>query len=64
MIASVTVVRMSEHETDPARNTQQFRAFAQGASAESGHRISIGLIILAVAAIAAVVAVIAGLTLS
>jgi hypothetical protein len=64
VIASVTVVRMSEHETDPARNTQQFRAFAQSAPAESGQRISVGLIILIVAAIAAVVAVIAGLTFS
>lgn len=64
MIASVTVVRMSEHETDPAANTQQFRAFAQGAPADSSRRISVGVILLALVAVAAAAAVVAALALS
>lgn len=64
LIGYVTVVRMSEHEKDPAANTQQFRAFAQRAQPDSGRRMSVGLVILAVVAVAAVAAVVAGLALS
>lgn len=65
VISSVTVVRMSKNEMDPAANTQQFRAFAQGGGTEpAGPRISIGMIIIIVVALIVVAAAIAGIALA
>jgi hypothetical protein len=55
---------MSEHENDPAGNTQQFRAYVQRGAAEpaAAKGGSTGLII-GVAAVVVIVAVVAGLVL-